>query len=168
MASRRVLRSVLRNFLGTYVSRYSDLDGHLVFGLAPETLDGLDVDLTAAEPAPSLDPVREIHRLAVRRFAEQLAKARLSRSSLRSARLRVRPLAEAREQEAATAGREPSARTYVFSVETVTDLGRSDRAELGASIAPFDPARFSRSARRGWVGADANATSRRRDPDAGG
>jgi len=50
MPSRKLLISVLRGFLGTYVSRYSDLDGYLVFGLAAGALDGLEVDLTTDVP----------------------------------------------------------------------------------------------------------------------
>lgn len=32
MARRRVIKSVLHNFLGTYISRYSDFRGYWLFG----------------------------------------------------------------------------------------------------------------------------------------
>ena len=144
MPSRKVLKNVLRGFLGTYVSRYSDLDGHLVFGLAVEALDGLEVDLLADASAPSMDPVKEIRRLAMARFAEQLAKVGLPRSVLRNARLSV-------VRTAASPSGTPGARgqPYTFTVRVETDFGRSYRADCSVFIAPNDPNVFSRSRRRG-------------------
>jgi hypothetical protein len=154
MPSRKLLNGVLRGFLGTYVSRYSDLDGYLVFGLAADALDGLEVDLTLDAPAPSLDPVSEVRRLAIRRFSEQLAKVGLSRSVVRSATLAIRPAPEARGGYVETGRRVPSGHDYTFTVSVVTDLGRPYRAECRAFIAPHAPDVFLRSARRGFVGAD--------------
>jgi hypothetical protein len=147
MPSRKLLTSVLRGFLGTYVSRYSDLDGYLVFGLAANALDGLDVDLTIDVPPPSLDPVSEVRRLAIRRFTQQLAKVGLPSSVVRSATLAVRRL----DHHLAT-GRMPSGHDYTFTVSVVTDLGRPFRAACTEFIAPHAPDVFARSTRRGCVG----------------
>jgi hypothetical protein len=153
MPSRKLLTSVLRGFLGTYVSRYSDLDGYLVFGLAARSLDGLEVDLTSESPPASLDPDSEVRRLALRRFAEQLAKSGLPRSVVASARLTVRKAAEP-ENYGGTGHGAPSGHDYTFTVSVVTDLGRAFRAECRAFIAPHAPDVFLRSARRGNVCTD--------------
>ena len=36
MPSRKMLKGVIRGFLGTYVSRYSEFDGRLLFGFVIE------------------------------------------------------------------------------------------------------------------------------------
>ena len=153
MPSRKLLTSVLRGFLGTYVSRYSDLDGYLVFGLASDALDGLDVDLTTDAPPPSLDPVSEVRRLAIRRFAEQLARVGLPGSVVRSATLAVRRVPDPRDR-LETGRRVPTGHDYEFSVSVVTDLGRPYRAGCRAFIAPHAPDVFTRSTRRGCVGTE--------------
>lgn len=153
MPSRKLMTSVLRGFLGTYVSRYSDLDGYLVFGLAADGLDGLEVDLTIDAPPPSLDSFSEVRRLAIRRFAEQLAKVGLSGSVVRSATLAIRRTPEAQNYHVETGRRVPSGHDYTFTVSVVTDLGRPYRAECRAFIAPHADV-FTRSTRRGCVGAN--------------
>lgn len=153
MPSRKLLTSVLHGFLGTFVSRYSDLDGYLVFGLAADALDGLEVNLTIDVPPPSLDPVSEVRRLAIKRFTEQLAKVGLPGSVVRSATLAIRKTPARQEHHVETACRAPSGHDYTFSVSVVTDLGRPYRADCRAFIAPHAPDAFFRSTRRGCVGA---------------
>jgi hypothetical protein len=156
MPSRKLIAGVLRGFLGTYVSRYSDLDGYLVFGLAADGLDGLDVELTSAGPPPSLDPVSEVRRLAIQRFAEQLAKADLPWSVVASAKLTIARDAErSRDPAASVAIRVVTGYDYTFTIAVVTDLGRPYRAERRAFIALHTPGAFARSARRGNVGSAA-------------
>lgn len=157
MPSRKLLASVLRGFLGTYVSRYSDLDGYLVFGLAADALDGLEVDLTIDAPPPSLDSVSEVRRLAIRRFAEQLAKVGLSGCVVRSATLAIHRTPESRDCHVETGRRVPSGHDYSFTVSVVTDLGRPYRAECRAFIAPHAPDVFTRSTRRGCIGTEGDS-----------
>jgi hypothetical protein len=45
MATRRVIKSVLRNFLGTYTSRYSEIRGYWLFGFLVPDLGELHFDL---------------------------------------------------------------------------------------------------------------------------
>ena len=57
MATRRVIKSVLSNFLGTYVSRYSEYDGYLLFGFLVADFDELmnlmgQASLTSKRPDP--------------------------------------------------------------------------------------------------------------------
>jgi hypothetical protein len=48
VATRRVLNSVLRGFLGSYSSRYSDFDGFWLFGFLVSDLALMEVDLLAS------------------------------------------------------------------------------------------------------------------------
>ena len=45
MASRSVIKSVLWNFLGTYMSRYSDYDGYWLFGFLIEDMGELEINI---------------------------------------------------------------------------------------------------------------------------
>ena len=146
------MTSVLSGFLGTYVSRYSDLDGYLLFGLATDSLDELEVDLTGDPPRSSFDPVSEVRRLAIRRFQEQLAKHGLSLTAVHTATLTVR---RGPTQQAplcvASGPMDVSGYDFTFTANVVTDLGRAYQAECHAFIAPHDPERFCRSTHRGCV-----------------
>jgi hypothetical protein len=77
MPSSRVMRSVLHNVLGAYVSRYSDYNGYWVFGFLVPDLNELRIDLLATEVAAPEDPVGAATLLAVTRFQEQVRKARV-------------------------------------------------------------------------------------------
>jgi hypothetical protein len=90
MPSRRMLKSVISGFLGTYVSRYSEFDGCLLFGFVIDSLSDVKIDLTASEPAPPVrSPHSELGRLARQKFQEQLSKVGLPTSVVRSATLRI-------------------------------------------------------------------------------
>ena len=77
MATRRAFKGVLRNFLATYTSRYSDYDGYWVFGLIEGHLDGLQIDLRGStEALQGMPQLSEAVRIARQKFAEQLGKQR--------------------------------------------------------------------------------------------
>jgi hypothetical protein len=57
MATRRVIKSVLGNFLGTYVSRYSDYDGYLLFGFLVGDLVELRINLFGQSGSDPNTPV---------------------------------------------------------------------------------------------------------------
>jgi hypothetical protein len=58
MARRRDLKGVLRNFLDTHVSRYSDFDGYWLFGLLMHDVgDLLEIDLVSNRRHYQLRPV---------------------------------------------------------------------------------------------------------------
>ena len=86
MATRRVIGAVLPNFLSTFVSRYRDLDGYWMFGFVISTLHSWSIDLLAPAAAGTT-PAHRLEADAVRLFGEQMHKAGLSGTVIRSARL---------------------------------------------------------------------------------
>ncbi len=92
MATRRVIKGVLGNFLGTYVSRYSDYDGYLLFGFLVGALDELRIDLLGQSVSDPHSPTGAAILLAVARFEDQRRKARLPLSRIREALLTIRRL----------------------------------------------------------------------------
>ncbi|HJT76836.1 MAG TPA: hypothetical protein VJ739_06500 [Gemmataceae bacterium] len=92
MATRRVIKGVLGNFLGTYVSRYSDYGGYLLFGFLVGTLDELRINLLGQSASDSRSPTGAAALLAAARFEEQRQKAHLPASRIREAELTIRRL----------------------------------------------------------------------------
>ena len=146
--TRRALRGVLAGFLGTYVSRHSDHRGYWVFG----QLDDADrrnmvVDLLA--PAPEIDSPRTAARaLAVRRFAEQLARHGLTRDVVAHAELRLTGTDEFAD---CWHGRERSrARRLLFRATVRSDLGAVYEADCSTLVAPHDPTKEGRRHEEQW------------------
>ena len=78
MSSRRIIKGVLHNFLVTFTSRYSDFEGYWVFGFLVADMDTVAINLLDASTESADDkPLTFAKRLAVQRFAEQIAKAGL-------------------------------------------------------------------------------------------
>lgn len=123
--SRRIIKSVLHNFLGTYTSRNSDFHGYWLFGFLVEDINQINVDLLGADrnqentksrfnrggalqrfvysffrhPYPYYayrSPIAYAEWLAAQRFAEQICKAALPRSWFREARLEITRSADTR------------------------------------------------------------------------
>src|SRR5688572_18734716 len=92
MATRRAIRGVLGNFLGTYTSRYSDYGGYWLFGFLVADLGELRIDLLAPPPGESDAPLGVAARSAAAKFADQLRHAGLARSQVREAWLTIRKL----------------------------------------------------------------------------
>jgi len=91
MASRRVIKAVLGNFLGTYISRYSDFDGYWLFGFLVESPDDIRVDVLQENHVTcSGSPSDLATTLAVAKFDDQRPKAGLAPSQVRSAWLTIR------------------------------------------------------------------------------
>ena len=70
---RRVMQSVLDNFLGTYLSRNCDHGGYWLFGFVVPHVGELRIDLLASK-APKHAPAGWPADLARQRVREQLAK----------------------------------------------------------------------------------------------
>src|SRR5437868_262729 len=88
--TRRAIKSVLHNFLGTYTSRYSDYDGYWLFGLIAAQLGDIRVDLCAQLPMDlESTPLSALTECAQRKFRDQLAKARVSPRYIGEAELRI-------------------------------------------------------------------------------
>src|SRR5688572_30068573 len=88
MPPRKILKSVLWNFLGAYMSRYTDYEGYWLFGFLIPEPQSLEIDLLAVHPVANT-PVEAAAHWAEIKFADQLKKAGIERSRLRSAKLRI-------------------------------------------------------------------------------
>lgn len=140
MASGRVLKCVLHNFLGTFASRHSDFRGYWLFGQLPAELDRWEVDLRGAAPTED-EPLDFAMRLAIRRFEEQLAKAGLGMSVVREAVLscvRVEPALGLQGDF------EVQGHRVELRVRVVTDRGRVVEHHHTMFVALHDPSRERR------------------------
>ncbi|MBN2022498.1 MAG: hypothetical protein JW809_06850 [Pirellulales bacterium] len=146
MTSRRVIPGVLHNFLGTFTSRYSDLDGYWVFGFLVDSMDTVRFDLLG-EVAESADstPSGFARRLAAQKFSEQIHKAGLSRERFREAYLDISK--SALSKIGVINGQTCSGHDVRFQAHVVTDLGRAYDSTASIFVAPHDPKIESRSAR---------------------
>jgi hypothetical protein len=145
MPRRREVLSVLRGFVGTFLSRYSEFDGYWLFGfLVPEPREW-GVDLLPVEPGPahgrhSADPLTWARHLAKRLFADQCRKGAYPVSWLSTATLELHiagPVDEELTDPIHLAGR-PVYR--VRAVASVTsDLGRGYSVTGEVLVCPFDP-----------------------------
>ena len=90
MATRRIIRGVLGNFLGTYVSRNSDYKGYLLFGFLVGEFTELTVNLLGQSVSDPHSPVGVAVLSAIARFEDQRGKAGLPVSRIREASLIIR------------------------------------------------------------------------------
>ena len=134
-----MLKSVIRGFLGTYVSRNSDLDGSLLFGFVIDHLTVAEIDLTESAPAsPSTTPEYELIALARHKFQDQLLKVGLPLSVVRNATLTLRKC-----EPGSTWGSD-----VLFNVRVETDLGRVYEDGVREFIYPNTPRLVADSAKR--------------------
>ena len=137
MRSRRAIKGVLHNFLGTFTSRYSDFDGYWLFGLLVENLGCLSIDLLDASGERTATPRAHAEWLAVQKFAEQIGKAGLAKSCLREARLEITKVSEA-QHACCVNGHYCSGYVMRFVAQAVTDLGQKYERTLSILVAPHD------------------------------
>jgi hypothetical protein len=158
MASRKLMKGILRGFLGTYTSRYSEFDRYWLFGfivaaLGEWTIDLLDCPVASVVP----DPADTVRGLAANKFRDQMSKAGLQFEAVRSATLSIQR-GEPRRcslymvgypgiQESRTV--EVSGFDVTFSAQAVMDSGRVYEACERVFVAPQDPSLFTRSGRPG-------------------
>jgi len=145
MTSRRTIKGVLHNFLGTYTSRYSDFDGYWLFGLLVEKLGRISIDLLDASGERKATPLAYAEWLAAQKFREQIGKAGLPRSWFQEARLDVTKSADTRL--GLVNGRSCSGYDVRFLAHVVTDLGKTYDSASSIFVAPHDPKVELRSAR---------------------
>lgn len=88
MSARKTLRSVLWNFLGTYMSRYSEFNGYWLFGFLVTAIDSREFDLLIPHII-EVTPLDTAAHLAEAKFADQLRKGGIDKSLLGSAHLTV-------------------------------------------------------------------------------
>ncbi len=147
MTTRRVVKSVLNNFLGTYTSRYSDYRGYWLHGQLPLDLQEWTIDLLGA--ASEREGVKEVaHRLAIRRFAEQLSMSGLTFDMVREATLRFTKdpnLIKGWQGDYIAAGH-----MVQFVARAVMDNGRVYVNEQQIFVAPHDPGKESQRNEADW------------------
>ena len=137
MTRRRSIRSVLHNFLGTYTSRYSDFDGYWLFGFLVDDVRQVKIDLmsTGGEDDDTM-PMATARRLAVTKFAEQIAKVGLAVSRFRDAYLDITKSVDSRR--GIVNSRVCSGYELRFMAKAVTDLGKTYASEMSLFVAPHD------------------------------
>jgi hypothetical protein len=142
MATRRIIKAVLSNFLGTLTSRYSDWNGYWLFGFVVNDLDRLDHDLLIpVAGSPDETPLAHLGSLATIKFQEQLSKARLDPIHIRAATLILERLAGRVEVQYNPATSKPytaSGYRVRFMVSAITDLGKVYECEQIVAVAPHD------------------------------
>ena len=147
MATRRVIKSALSAFLGTYTSRNSDLQGYWLFGQVEPTLRLFSIDLLASPP-DDCNPQAAAHRIAVPRYTEQLAISGLTPEVVREARLEAVPHPD---PVSGLVGDYPADGHLVdFTLIAVMDDGRTYRKDTTVFVAPHDPRRERRRGTENW------------------
>jgi hypothetical protein len=144
MATQRVLRSVTRNFLETYTSRYSDREGYWLFGFLSDSPQ-LEIDLLGDRHRRSEDPPEDARLFAMDAFVDQLTKARMAEARLRSARLTISTSPQRTDQVAGGTLRE--GREMTFAVVITTNTGATYDARCTRFVARHDPSLELRSTR---------------------
>ncbi len=147
MATRRVIKSVLQSFLGTYTSRYSDYDGYWLFGFLVADLGELRINLLGQNVGDPASPVGVATSLAVTKFEEQRRKSDLAPSHIHEAWLTIQRLPGERKWWASdhwSAGF-----NIRFSALAVMENGKRYERECDVFVAPHNPEFESRS----WCGA---------------
>lgn len=137
MATRRVLKSVVHNFLGTYLSRETDFDGYWLFGLLVSGLVSLETDLADRTPRSAVDPLDAAIVLAATKFADQVSKAGLDPWRIAKARLRITRAPGM--VEGSVRGRRRDGYDVRFEVCAVADTGLRCELARSAFVAPHDP-----------------------------
>ena len=89
MATRNALSGVLTNFLGAYVSRYSEYNGYWMFGSLVPDFTMLSIDLLGNVTDEAITPISVARNRAVARFNDQLIKAGLSPADVSAASLAI-------------------------------------------------------------------------------
>lgn len=135
MATRRLIHSVLHNFLGTYASRISSYGGYLLFGYLVADLSEMRIDLLG--PAGDEDsPQRAAVHRAVTAFEGQRRQNGLRREWLQEAALTLTRLPG---QVVGNVNGHPVEGFLVrFTVVAVLDNGRSYERTVAEFVAPND------------------------------
>jgi hypothetical protein len=145
MATRRVIKGVLENFLGTYVSRRSDYGGYLLFGFLIGDFAELRINLLGQGVSDPDTPVGVAVLSAAARFEDQRQKAGLARPQLREAWLTIRR--SPGSVWGSINGRPCAGFYFRFVAQAVMDDGKSYERERVVFIAPHNAGIELRSAR---------------------
>jgi len=141
------MKSVLRGFLGTYTSRYSDYRGYWLHGQLPSDLLEWTINLLGSAPV-SDEAIAVTCRLAARRFAEQLHKAGLTFAIVREATLQIERMPEVVkgwQGDCVSDGQ-----MVRFCARSVMDNGRIYQDERTVFVAPHNPEKERRRLEVDW------------------
>jgi hypothetical protein len=145
MASRRVIKGVLGNFLGTYVSRYSDYEGNWLFEFLVDDLGELRINLLGQSISDPETPIGVAVAFAAAKFEEQLRKSGLTRSQVREAWLTIRKLPGV--VHGTVNGRACTGANLSFLAEAVMEDGRCNARKQIVFVVPHNPNIEQRSTR---------------------
>src|SRR5215831_2505282 len=151
MTRRATVLGMLRSFLGTLVSRNTDSDGYWLFGRVIQSLVDVDIDLTASEAsdAEGGDHFGALRRASRTRFSQQLAKARIRPSLVRSARLRL-VRSEVEVQVTGEDGIERRGFNVMLEATVITDAAKVVSSKRTVFVAPHDPSVERRRLPENW------------------
>ena len=141
------MSGVLRGFLGTYTSRYSERKGYWLFGYLVESLNELVFDLLepiVSKRFPSAE--EDARRLAQFRFREQLERHGLSIGMVREMTLIIKK-GEPLSYRPAGLSAPIEGNMVVFAVRAVMDNGRVFEDNESIFVAPFRRTAWMRSQR---------------------
>lgn len=147
MPSRRVIKSALTNFLGTYTSRNSDYQGYWLFGFVAADLSHCKIDLLAPV-SENGTPLAFMTHLAVRRFAEQVAKAGLPQAVLHQAELEI--VMKSDIVQAFIGSHAADGHIVQFIARATTSNRRTYENATQVFVAPHDPDKERRRAPEKW------------------
>lgn len=145
MATRRAIKGVLGNFLGTYASRYTDLGGYWLFGYLIDDLTQLRIDLLAETVDSADTPLAIAVRTAAAKFKDQVFKAGLAPSNIREASLTIQKMPGS--IAGSVNGHGCEGHNVNFTAEAATDNGARYRHEHIVFVARHDADVERRSAR---------------------
>jgi hypothetical protein len=147
MATRRVIKSVLRNFLETFASRYTDYGGYWLFGFLVNDLDEWEFNLLSPGASDMESPRAAAEKKAATKFHDQVRKSGLDRSLIRDALLTIKKLPDV--QTGSINGHPTSGHRICFRANVQMDNERRYACEYGVFAAPHNPQVELRSAGRG-------------------
>ena len=145
--TRRVMKSVLHNFLGTYTSRYSDFHGYWMLGQVPSDVLQSTIDLLE-QPREGERVAEAARRLAVQKFTQQVERAGLSPQAIREATLQLctnPEIVEGRHGDYLSNGH-----MVRFIARAITDTGHVFHDEATVFVAPHSPRKERRRSPEQW------------------
>jgi hypothetical protein len=143
MATSRVIHAVVANFLGTFLSRYSDHEGYWLFGFLVSDLQTIRIDLL--NPSTDERPVfQRAVELAALRFREQLQRNGVAPGGVSAA---VLHLTRGNPQLVEVNGSMTTGWENLALVSVESKGGRQFKAEGRIVVAPHNAVAEHRSAR---------------------
>jgi hypothetical protein len=126
----------LWNFLGTYISRYTDYNGYWLFGFLVSDLEELELDLLEPKVSDAKSLLGVTVLWASAKFHEQVEKAALPRAYIKNANLKITK--SPMSTQGAVNGRISSGYNMNFMVQSVMDNGKHHERKRSIFVAPHN------------------------------